>query len=108
MFTYVTENATILEWWSDQYIGSNGIQIYSVGSIDNVTSISNPNTYATRVSVTKENGITVIVSRLYITASQQFPTAFVTCRISEQSGSQETKFFKIVPTGVEINKPYYI
>ena len=107
VFTCVAKNGTILVWQSE-YIGRNDIQIYIVGPRDNVTSISNPNIYATRVSVTVENGLTVIVSQLFITASDKFPTSTVTCRIGEQAGSQETISFKTVTTGImEICEPYY-
>lgn len=103
MFTCVTRNGTILVWQSE-YTGGRHIQIYNVGLRDNVTSIGNPSTYATRVSVTEESGVTVIVSQLHITASDQFPIASVTCQIGEQAGSQETISFKTVTTGTCISK----
>ena len=73
-----------MEWQSDEHIGTDGddIQIYSVGDRVNVTSVTIPTTYATRDSVTEENGVTVIVSRLFITASDRFPTSSVTCGIN--------------------------
>ena len=103
VFTCVTRNGTILVWQSE-YTGNRHIQIYNVGPRDNVTNIGNPSTYATRVSVTEENGVIVIVSQLHITASDQFPTASVTCWIGEQAGSQETISFKSVTTGTCISK----
>ena len=83
IFTCVTRNSSILEWQSNEHIGIDGddIQLYSVGNRDNVTSVTIPTTYATRLSVTEENGITEIVSRLFITASDRFPTSSVMCRI---------------------------
>ena len=95
VFTCVTRGATILEWRSNEHIGTNGdnIQIYSVGSRTlNVTSVTIPTTYATRVSSSEENGVTVIVSQLFITASEQFPISSVTCHINGQ-GPQETISF---------------
>ena len=95
IFTCVTRNSTILEWQSDEHIGTNGddIQIYSVGSRVNVTSVTIPTTYATRVNVTMENpGITVIVSQLIITASDRFPISSVTCGISGQGPRQTITF----------------
>ena len=95
VFTCVIRNSTLLEWQSNDYIGINGdnIQIYSVGSRTlNVTSVTIPTTYATRVNVTVEDGVPVIVSQLFITASEQFPTSSVTCRINGQ-GPQETISF---------------
>ena len=94
VFTCVTRGSTLLEWRSNEHIGINGddIQIYSVGSRDNVTSVTIPTTYATRVSVTVEDGITVIVSQLFITASEQFPTSSVTCRINGQGPIESISF----------------
>ena len=70
---------TILEWWSDEYIGiGNSIPIYSRGPRDNVIS---GDTYATRVNATKEDGVTVIVSQLHITASERFPMSSVSCSV---------------------------
>ena len=101
VFTCVTENSSILEWQSNEHIGTDGddIQIYSVGSRVNVTSVTIPTTYATRVSVTMENGVTVIVSRLFITASDHFPTSSVTCRINGL-GPVKTIFFNT--TGIKL------
>ena len=94
VFTCVTRNSSILEWQSDEHIGTDGddIQIYSVGSRVNVTSVTIPTTYATRVSVTVENGVTVIVSQLLITASDRFPTSSVTCRINGQGPVKTISF----------------
>ena len=94
MFTCVTRGSTLLEWRSNEHIGINGddIQIYSVGSRDNVTSVTIPTTYATRVSVSVEDGVTVIVSQLFITASEQFPTSSVTCRINGQGPIESISF----------------
>ena len=94
VFTCVTRDTEILTWQSE-YIGTNGhdiIQIYSTGESDNVTSPTVETTYATRVSVTEEDGVTVIVSRLFITASEQFPTSSVTCRINHDGPRQTISF----------------
>ena len=95
IFTCVTRNSTILEWQSDEHIGTDGddIQIYSVGNRINVTSVTIPTTYATRVNVTMENpGITVIVSQLIITASDRFPISSVTCGIKGLGPRQTITF----------------
>ena len=94
VFTCVTKNSSILEWQSDEHVGTDGddIQIYSVGDRDNVTSVTIPTTYATRVSVTVENGITVIVSWLFITASERFSTSSVTCQINSQGPVKTISF----------------
>ena len=90
------KNYTLLEWQSNDYIGEGGhdIQIFSAGD-SNVKSLSNPDTYATRVNVSVEDGVTVIVSQLFITASEKYPTSSVTCRIDGQ-GPQETISFNIL------------
>ena len=95
VFTCMVRNSRILEWQSDEYIGTGGdsIPIYSVGSRDNVTSGGNPSTYATRVSATMENGITVIVSQLFITATEQFSTSTVTCQININGPSKSITFY---------------
>ena len=94
MFTCETKNSSILEWQSNEYIGSGGdiIPVYSVGSRDFITSGGNPTTYARRISVMIENGVTIIVSQLYIMASEQFPVSAVTCRINGQGPSKTITF----------------
>ena len=94
VFTCVTRDTDILVWQS-AYIGANGqdiLQIYGTGSRDNVTSNINPTTYATRVSVTEENGVTVIVSQLFVTTSEHIPTSSVTCRINHDGPRQTISF----------------
>ena len=48
----MTRNSSILEWQSDEHIGTDedDIQTYSVGSGDNVTSITIPITYIRHTS----------------------------------------------------------
>ena len=94
VFTCVTRNSTILEWQSDEHVGTDGddIQIYSVGSRVNVTSVTIPTTYAIRDSVSMENGITEIVSQLIITASDRFLISSVTCGINSLGPRQTISF----------------
>ena len=94
VFTCKTKGSTILEWQSIEYIGTGGdsIPIYSVGSRDNVTSGGNPSTYATRDSIDIEDGLMIIVSRLFIVAMEQFPTATVTCQINGNGPSKSITF----------------
>jgi hypothetical protein len=97
VFTCVTRDTDILVWQSE-YIGTNGldiIQIYGTGDRDIVISPTIETTYATRVSVSMENGITVIVSQLFMTASKQFQTSSVTCRINHD-GPRQTISFSII------------
>ena len=80
VFTCITRGSGILNWFSNEYIGSDGLplQILSGGSTVTVPSNSNPNTVATRINVTT-NGEIVIISELRIVASAQYPTATVSC-----------------------------
>ena len=55
--------------------------------------------YATRVNVTVESGVPVIVSQLFITASELIPTSLVTCRINgSREGLEKSTSFNI--TGI--------
>jgi hypothetical protein len=81
-FTCEARDAEVLEWYSDEYIGS-AIEIRSSGRENNQTRLEG-NTTATRVSVSTDSGITVIVSQLHIMTSELFPTSSVTCAISAQ------------------------
>ena len=78
-FTCTTRGSPILEWFSEEYIGTGGnrLQILS-GSNRNTSSIS-PDVVATRLNVITENKIIVIVSELKIVASIRYPIATVSC-----------------------------
>ena len=58
----------------------------------NVTSVTIPTTYATRVSSSVEDGVTVIVSQLFITASERFPVSSVKCQINGQGPIKSISF----------------
>ena len=89
VFICVVKNFTILEWRSDDYIKSDSIPIYSSGPTDFVSSEA---ANATRVNVTVEGGITVIVSQLFIVAKEEFPMSSVTCS-ADGNGPRQTIFF---------------
>ena len=93
-FTCITRGSDILEWLSDEYIGPGGdrLQILSGSSRNSATSNSNPDTVATRISVTTENGEVVIVSILSIVVSAQYPTATITCSNSDRGMKQNITF----------------
>ena len=59
IFTCESRSAGILEWFSDEYIGTNGVrlQILSVGNTTTVPSNTDPNTIASRINVTFDNGV---------------------------------------------------
>ena len=73
---------TSLTWSSDDYIGSgdNALRLSSndiPGQI--VSSSRNPNTTATLISTTTNNGMTMIISELQIITSEQYQYSFVSC-----------------------------
>ena len=82
-----------MEWVSEDYIGAGGdlIEIFSQDDGSNQTRREGM-TVATRVGVHDDNGITVIISQLHITASDQFPMSSVTCRINGRGPSTTVNF----------------
>ena len=90
-FTCVARNTTLLEWFSDDYVGPghDHLPISSGGLARNQTRGS---TVATRVHVDNDNGITVIVSQLHIIASEEFPTSSVRCGVNGQGPHQDINF----------------
>ena len=95
IFTCMTRGSLVLEWFSDEYIGTggSGISLLSVNCLNsNVTSDAHPSTRATCVSVTTENDVIVIESRLYVTVSAIQQTATVTCT-NDGLGSRDTITF---------------
>ena len=93
-FTCITRGSDILEWISDEYIGPGGdrLQILSASERTTAISNSNPDTIATRISVTTENGEVVIVSMLSILVSSQFHTATIICSNSDRGIIQNITF----------------
>ena len=87
IFTCTTKGSGILNWFSDEYIGMDGLplQILSIGNTTTVKSSGDPNTVATRISVTNNNGVTEIVSELKIVATLMYPKATVLCYIDADS-----------------------
>lgn len=109
VFTCITRGTDILIWESE-YIGANGldiIRIHGTGERNNVTSTSINTTYATRVNVTVEDGVPVIVSQLFITASEQFPNSSVTCRI-DHNGPGQTIYFNTTGMAIYYYKDYAV
>ena len=80
VFTCIARGSGILNWFSTEYVGSDGLplQILSGGNTVTVPSNSNPTTVATRINVTT-NGEIMIISELQVIASLQYPIATVTC-----------------------------
>ena len=98
IFMCVTKCLPILEWYSPEYIGSNGevIQLLSVGNTEFVQSSVNDNTNATRTNVTKENNCSIIVSTLHVTASIQYPSSRVSCGNRGAGTNRTIMFYTII------------
>ena len=78
-FTCMTRESQILEWFSEEYIGTGRDRLQILSESNRNTSSITPDVIATRISVTTENGIVVIVSELRIVASIEYPNATVSC-----------------------------
>ena len=79
IFTCTTRGSPILEWFSEEYIGTGRDRLQILSESNRNTSSITPDAVATRISVTAENGIVVIVSELRIVASIEYPNATVSC-----------------------------
>ena len=86
IFTCTTRGSGILNWQSAEYIERDGLplQILSLNNRTTEHSNSDPNTVATRINVTNNNGVIVIVSELRIKASSMYPTATIACYIDAE------------------------
>ena len=99
VFLCETRGSLILEWYSDEFIGRNGerLQLLSIDCTSrNYSSNTNPNTVATCLHVSNEDGDTVILSQLCILVSGDFQTATVTC-LNNGVGSRNSTTFQISP-----------
>ena len=93
-FTCVTRNSLILQWRSDQYIGTGDsrLEIHSFGSEVYVPSNIDSNTLARRINTFNDNGVTVIVSELHLIASLQHQTSTIICDNNGHGGSKNITF----------------
>jgi hypothetical protein len=100
-FTCEARDASVMEWHSDEYIGSGGnfIEVVRNGDGNNQTR-RGKKTVATTVSVTTYSGVTVIISQLHIMTSERFPTSSVTCAIS---GLGPRKVIPFIITSMEVS-----
>ena len=94
-FTCITRGTDdILTWSSDHYIDD----VLQVGFHDGPGfteySLRNPSTVATLISATTNDELTVIESRLQITASVQNPISNVSCRINSHGPVSTITFRK--------------
>ena len=92
IFTCTTRETPILEWFSEEYIGTGRDRLQILSESDRNTSSITPAAVAIRISVSSESGVTVIVSELRITASIKYPTATVSCSNGDQRFIQNITF----------------
>ena len=92
IFTCTTRGSPILEWFSEEYIGTGGDRLQILSGSDRNISSSSHDVVATRISVTEEDGATVIVSELRIITSIKYPTATVSCSNGDQRFMQSITF----------------
>ena len=100
-FTCEARDASILEWYSDEYIGPGGdrIEILRNGDGSDQTRHGGE-TVATTVSVNTYSGVTVIISQLHIMTSEQIPTSSVMCAIN---GAGPRKAISFTTTGTHVH-----
>ena len=91
IITCETRGSSVMAWISDEYIGSGSLLQFLI--IDNIgdwhTSSVNPNTIATLINNTVEDGELILESQLRIRAVSQFMNSSVTC-IDLASGGTQT------------------
>ena len=93
--------STNLIWISDEYIGSNG-DVLQFASIDppgvTGTISAKPTTIATLINASTDSDtrVTVIESKLRISASSQYPNSTVTCRVNGYEALNVSRFRKAV------------
>ena len=91
VFTCTTRYSNLLQWSSDEYIGSDGynIQVFN-GTLG--TDVRRGSANATLVLATIENGVLVLVSELRIRTSALHPTASIQCNNNGHGSSRTITF----------------
>ena len=94
VFTCTTRYSNLLQWSSNEYIGSDGynIQVFN-GTLG--TDVRRGSAHATLVRAAFENGVLVLVSELRIRASTMHPTASIQCDNNGRGSSQTIRFNSI-------------
>ena len=94
VFTCTTIYSNILQWSSNEYIGSDGynIQIYN-GTLG--TDVRRDSTHATLVRAALEDGVLVLVSELRIRTSALYSRASIQCSNNVHGSSQTITFNSI-------------
>ena len=100
--TCEARESSLIAWASDDYIGADGVQLEfilfdSIGTTR--TSSMNPNTVATLINKTVEEGVHVLVSQLRIRTMSQFLNSSVTC-IDVSSGTWYTITIRVRTIGM--------
>lgn len=95
-FTCRITNSEILEWTSNEYIGTGGdrLQFLRIDPIGTIIKTS-PTTVATLINSYTENRVTVMVSELHIIVSAHYAMSTVTCG-NNGEGPHETINFQTV------------
>ena len=102
LFTCMTVQSEIITWISDEYIGDQ-IEFDTANNIDETRQASaDPNTIATLINNTAENGMPVLVSQLQITVSSIFSTPSVTC-VHGSNGIPELSTFQVLGINISWN-----
>ena len=96
--TCETRGSIVISWVIEEYIGARGTRLdfaifNDIG--DTRASHMNPNTVATLINKTVEDGVQVLVSQLHITAQSQFMNPSVTC-INGRFGTQNTTRLRVL------------
>ena len=92
IFTCTTRQSPILEWLSEEYIGTGRDRLQILSESDRNTSSITPDAVALRINVTRDHGVIVITSELRIMASIEYPTATVSCSNGDQRFIQNITF----------------
>ena len=93
VFTCVTRGSGILEWKSNEYIGTGSVlQLLSINCVGRNVSSSNNLAVGTCKNVAFDDGTEIIESELYIVASLWFPVSTITCRNNGVGTSEEISF----------------
>ena len=94
VFTCISTGSGIINWFSNKYIGTDSLplQIIAAGNTTIVSSNHDPNTVATKISVTNDTGEIVIVSKLRIIISSLYLMATVSCDNGDRGLRQSINF----------------
>ena len=97
VFTCVTRGSQTIAWTSLEYIGPAGVRLL-LASFDvigsPIVSQINPSVQASLVNRSLDNGVQVLESELHIVISSEFPSATISCVLS--NGTQSDATFQVL------------